>query len=186
MSIEEHYADIQVPALHIGGWYDIFLTGTLRNYIGIKAHGGSDAARNGQREGAARCLAEGAAKVLSFEKNPDVIWLRGLNPWSPAADRRLDFAQGDCAVAVALLPDRSVDAVLHDPPRFGIAGELYSAAFYAQLARVLVRRGALFHYNDHGFCCLQNLPAHQNGVSRVRVAGLRRAPDAVRDGGLHR
>jgi len=48
-SIEEHFADIQVPALHIGGWYDIFLTGTLRNYMGIKTHGGSEAARNGQR-----------------------------------------------------------------------------------------------------------------------------------------
>src|SRR5580704_5683830 len=48
-SIEEHFSDIQIPALHIGGWYDIFLTGTLRNYMGIKAHGGTDAARNGQR-----------------------------------------------------------------------------------------------------------------------------------------
>jgi putative CocE/NonD family hydrolase len=48
-SIEEHYADIHVPALHIGAWYDIFLGGTLRNYIGIKAHGGTDAARSGQR-----------------------------------------------------------------------------------------------------------------------------------------
>ena len=48
-SIEERFADIQVPALHIGGWYDIFLGGTLRNYMGIKAHGGSEAARNGQR-----------------------------------------------------------------------------------------------------------------------------------------
>src|ERR1700731_1429606 len=49
LSIEEHFSDIQVPALHIGGWYDIFLGGTLRNYMGIKAHGGTDAARNGQR-----------------------------------------------------------------------------------------------------------------------------------------
>jgi putative CocE/NonD family hydrolase len=49
LSIEEHFSDIQVPALHIGGWYDIFLAGTLRNYMGIKAHGGTDAARNGQR-----------------------------------------------------------------------------------------------------------------------------------------
>ncbi len=48
-SIEEHFSEIQVPALHIGGWYDIFLGGTLRNYMGIKAHGGTDAARNGQR-----------------------------------------------------------------------------------------------------------------------------------------
>jgi putative CocE/NonD family hydrolase len=48
-SIEEHYSDIRVPALHIGAWYDIFLAGTLRNYMGIKAHGGTDAARNNQR-----------------------------------------------------------------------------------------------------------------------------------------
>ena len=48
-SIEEHLSDIRIPALHIGGWYDIFLSGTLRNYMGIKAHGGSETARNGQR-----------------------------------------------------------------------------------------------------------------------------------------
>jgi uncharacterized protein len=48
-SIEEHFSDIQVPALHIGGWYDIFLAGTLRNYMGIKVHGGTDEARKGQR-----------------------------------------------------------------------------------------------------------------------------------------
>jgi len=48
-SIEEHYSDIRVPALHIGGWYDIFLAGTVKNYMGIKAHGATDAARNGQR-----------------------------------------------------------------------------------------------------------------------------------------
>jgi len=40
----------------------------------------------------------------------------------------------------------SVDAVLHDPPRFGIAGELYSQVFYDHFARVLRRGGRLFHY----------------------------------------
>ncbi|HTZ49989.1 MAG TPA: CocE/NonD family hydrolase [Verrucomicrobiae bacterium] len=48
ISIEEHYPDIRVPALHVGAWYDLFLGGTLRNYLGIKAHGGVDEARNGQ------------------------------------------------------------------------------------------------------------------------------------------
>jgi hypothetical protein len=48
-SIEEHFASIQVPALTIAAWYDIFQGGALRNYAGIKAHGGSEAARNGQR-----------------------------------------------------------------------------------------------------------------------------------------
>jgi len=49
ISIEEHFGDIHVPALHIAAWYDIFLGGSLRNYLGIKEHGGNDAARNGQQ-----------------------------------------------------------------------------------------------------------------------------------------
>jgi len=49
ISIEEHFGDITVPALHIAAWYDLFLGGSLRNYEGIKAHGGSDVARRGQR-----------------------------------------------------------------------------------------------------------------------------------------
>jgi putative CocE/NonD family hydrolase len=45
-SIEEHYADINVPALNIAAWYDIFQGGSLRNYMGIKAHGGEVARKN--------------------------------------------------------------------------------------------------------------------------------------------
>ena len=100
---------------------------------------------------AACCLEAGAARIHSFEKNADVLWLRSLNPWSPdpdapANDGRLQLVHADVAQAIVELPDASVDAVLHDPPRFGIAGELYSRAFYDQLARVLRRGGQLFHY----------------------------------------
>jgi len=35
---------------------------------------------------------------------------------------------------------------LHDPPRFSLAGELYSLAFYQKLFRVLRHGGKLFHY----------------------------------------
>lgn len=48
-SIEADYSRIRVPAFHTGGWYDLFLGGTLRNYMGIKADGGTETARNGQR-----------------------------------------------------------------------------------------------------------------------------------------
>jgi uncharacterized protein len=99
---------------------------------------------------AAWCLEGGAARVVSFEKNPDVVWLRTLNPWSPdhgaACDPRFEFALGDVAEKIESLPDESFDAALHDPPRFGIAGELYSQHFYDQLARVLKRNARLFHY----------------------------------------
>ena len=48
ISIEEHFGDINVPVLSIAAWYDIFQGGSLRNYVGIKAYGGSEAARKGQ------------------------------------------------------------------------------------------------------------------------------------------
>ncbi len=48
-SITDHFRQIAVPAYHVGGWYDIFLNGTLRNYAGIKAHGANEGARLGQR-----------------------------------------------------------------------------------------------------------------------------------------
>lgn len=95
---------------------------------------------------AAWCVKGGATRVLSFEKNPDVMWLRSLNPWSPEAGGVLELVQGDIAERITGLANASVDAVLHDPPRFGIAGELYSQTFYDQLARVLRRKGRLFHY----------------------------------------
>ena len=100
---------------------------------------------------AACCLDEGAAQILSYEKNANVLWLRRHNPWSPdpdstAAGGRLQLVQGDIAEAIRTLPDQSFDAVLHDPPRFGIAGELYAQSFYDQLARVLRPGGRLFHY----------------------------------------
>jgi putative CocE/NonD family hydrolase len=48
-SIESRFSDITVPMLTVAAWYDLFQDGSLRNYIGVKAHGGTDAARRGQR-----------------------------------------------------------------------------------------------------------------------------------------
>ncbi|HEY4054915.1 MAG TPA: CocE/NonD family hydrolase [Terriglobales bacterium] len=47
-SIEENFSKISVPMLQVGGWYDIFNAGTLRNYMGAKAHGANEAARTQQ------------------------------------------------------------------------------------------------------------------------------------------
>ncbi|SDG08684.1 hypothetical protein SAMN05216553_105267 [Lentzea fradiae] len=40
---------ITVPALQIGGWYDVFIGETVRSYRKMRTHGGSAAAREGQR-----------------------------------------------------------------------------------------------------------------------------------------
>jgi len=49
LSIEEYHSRITVPALNIGGWYDIFLGGTLRNYLGMREQGATEEARRGQK-----------------------------------------------------------------------------------------------------------------------------------------
>ena len=49
LCIEDRHSEIDVPALHFGGWYDIFLGGTIRNYLGMTKSGASENARGGQK-----------------------------------------------------------------------------------------------------------------------------------------
>ena len=130
---------------------------------------------------AACCLEAGAARILSFEKNESVLWLRTLNPWSPDPDAaesggRLQQAHADVAQAITTVADASVDALLHDPPRFGIAGELYAQAFYDQLARVLRRGGKLFHYTGSPNRLTSGRDVPREVARRLEKAGFRARP----------
>ena len=49
ISISERHEEIRVPALNVSGWYDIFRDGTLGNFAGLRARGGSAEARTGTR-----------------------------------------------------------------------------------------------------------------------------------------
>lgn len=48
-SIRERWNQVTVPALNFDGWYDIFLNGAIENFSGMRKHGGSAVARQGQR-----------------------------------------------------------------------------------------------------------------------------------------
>src|SRR4029079_18997534 len=84
----------------------------------------------------------------------------------------LTLVRGDIAVEIDSLPDQSFDAVLHDPPRFGIAGELYSQAFYNHLARVLRPRGLLFHYTGTPNKLTSGRDVPSEVAGRLRKAGF--------------
>ncbi len=142
---------------------------------------------------AACCLESGVERVDSFEKNADVLWLRTLNPWSPDPDEhdpdehdpdghdpdapasggRLHLNHADVSQAIVQIPGASVDALLHDPPRFGIAGELYSQAFYDQLARVLRRGGRMFHYTGSPNKLTSGRDVPREVAKRLEKAGFR-------------
>ena len=125
---------------------------------------------------AAWCLRGQASHVYSYEINADVIWLRSLNPWSPQPDAALTLVTGDIAERIAAIHTESVDAILHDPPRFGIAGALYSRQFYEQLARVLKRRGKLFHYTGTPNKISRGRDLASEVATRLRQAGFATTP----------
>jgi len=49
MNIRRRMGNIAVPAYHLGGWYDIFLRGTLANYVNLRRLAATELARNNQR-----------------------------------------------------------------------------------------------------------------------------------------
>jgi predicted methyltransferase len=121
---------------------------------------------------AAFCLKGEARDISSYEKNADVLWLRSLNPWSPPTAPPLTLFNADAVSAVTRLPSESFDAALHDPPRFGIAGELYSRSFYVELARVLKRGARLFHYTGAPNSLTSGRDLAVEVSERLRMAGF--------------
>jgi predicted methyltransferase len=85
----------------------------------------------------------------------------------------LQLTHGDVSQAITTLPDAAFDAALHDPPRFGIAGELYSQVFYDQLARVLKRGGRLFHYTGSPNKLTSGRDVPREVAKRLEKAGFR-------------
>ena len=49
MDVEPRYSRVTVPTLNIGWWYDIFQIGTVRNFQGMQAAGGTREARDGSK-----------------------------------------------------------------------------------------------------------------------------------------
>jgi putative CocE/NonD family hydrolase len=48
-SIRRRYERIEVPALNVDGWYDVFLNGAIENFVGMRHRGATAAARRGQK-----------------------------------------------------------------------------------------------------------------------------------------
>jgi uncharacterized protein len=44
-----HYDALDLPAVHVGGWYDIHLSGVLANFVGMRAQAPTERSRTAQR-----------------------------------------------------------------------------------------------------------------------------------------
>ena len=92
--------------------------------------------------------AKTAEQVVTIELDPGAQEIARLNPWSRALfdNPKISQIMGDAFEIFPTFEDNSFSRILHDPPVFSLAGELYSGAFYHQLFRILQRGGRLFHY----------------------------------------
>ena len=89
-----------------------------------------------------------ADQVVTIELDAGAQQIARLNPWSRGLfdNPRIQQVMGDAFEVVATFEGESFSRIIHDPPVFSLAGELYSGVFYQQLFRVLKRGGRLFHY----------------------------------------
>jgi predicted methyltransferase len=89
-----------------------------------------------------------AASVVTVELDPTGLEIARQNPWSRDlfANPKIRQIVGDVSEEIKVLPTGAFRRVLHDPPTFRLAGELYSRDFYRQVHRVLRPGGTLFHY----------------------------------------
>lgn len=122
---------------------------------------------------ASAALQLGAHQVISVEESATVMALRQKNPWSQAIyGPGIDLVHADISTYILELADESFDAVIHDPPRFSLAGELYGEQFYREIFRVLKRRGALFHYTGNPHLLRRGTSFIEKAAQRLRAAGF--------------
>lgn len=113
--------------------------------------------------------------VISIEKDETMVRICRENPWSQAIFQspKIQLVRGDAAVVVRGLRSGQFNAVLHDPPRYALAPELYTVEFYQELWRILARDGRLYHYTGNPRK-QQRRGLPERTAARLRQAGFTR------------
>ncbi len=113
--------------------------------------------------------------VATCEVSEAVITLARWNPLSdPLFEKggKITVMGGSAAELVKGFAPSMFSFVIHDPPRFSHAPELYSSAFYAELWRVCRKGARIFHYVGS--------PGRGKGRSIEREVGKRLAAAGFR------
>ncbi|MFA6281839.1 MAG: MnmC family methyltransferase [Candidatus Omnitrophota bacterium] len=102
--------------------------------------------------------ANSAKKVITFEKDENILVIAKQNPLSAAlfSKENIEVRMKDVSEGIKEFSGGYFDCITHDPPTFKLAPELFGTPFYKELYRVLKEKGRLFHYTplykvSHGY-----------------------------------
>jgi len=79
---------------------------------------------------------------------------------------------GNAFDVIQTLPDRAFDRIIHDPPTFALAGELYGEKFYSELFRVLKPSGRVYHYTGDPSSNVAGGGGVRGIVKRMKLVGF--------------
>lgn len=120
---------------------------------------------------AAAIAERGAKKVVTVEKDINVLRMATYNPWSrPLFSGKIDVVVADAVTFLESFQE-IFDAVMHDPPTAKVASELYSTKFYRLIWKVMKRNGILVHYVGQPDV-KKGVLFYKNVMRRLRSAGF--------------
>lgn len=114
-----------------------------------------------------------ADKIYCFEKDENVLEMAKLNPFSKDLfeNPKIIVENKDISIEIKEFEDNFFNTIMHDPPTFRFAPELYNIEFYRQIYRILKPGGRLFHYTPQpGIKRGRNFPREVKG--RLKSVGF--------------
>src|SRR5581483_2110845 len=129
--VSDHYGEMTVKGLHAGGWHDLFLNGSIKNYIELRKGAATEAARNGQRLllgpwAHAATSAEGKIGDVTFGKSAVLDMNRTILEWYDYAlkGKQNQYASG-APVRIFVMGDNA----WRDEQEFPLARTQYTKYF---------------------------------------------------------
>ena len=131
---------------------------------------------------------ENVSSVTTIELDPTMTQICAMNPHSKGLFGRAKKSEdggeydeknniisqlyGNAFDVIQTLPDRAFDRIIHDPPTFALAGELYGEKFYSELFRVLKPSGRVYHYTGDPSSNVAGGGGVRGIVKRMKLVGF--------------
>jgi predicted methyltransferase len=118
----------------------------------------------------------GVKKVFTCESDMNIIKICRENPWSQQIFQQKKIIPIICPVQdfIRMLPEKFIDYIIHDPPRFSLSPELYIEKLYTELYRILRKKGELYHYTGDPNKKRRKQPLWKSTITLLKKVGFRR------------